>query len=853
MAAVSMMTLLVILALLAATGAVSVHAATGLRKRASRAAGAGGDSGAAHAPAEAGPSKGREASGEGGGPSPGSSGVTDRHLSNALVALVALLVALAALGLVIFSPVDTDVNIAPKSKPSDVKREANEDDGGECAMPVDLVGAYGTGVMPWVSGLPASTNEHAQALFEQGLLQRFGFNLPEAQRNCEAALEEDDTCALCAWCVAYGTGPSLNEGISLNLLRKARTMSARALKLARTDVELAYAKAIAARYLRPDEAQARDPDAVVTPREPPSGSSAGAVVASYLREGAWVESLRSLAKAFSADATAQSLYGESLLQNVSWRYYQDTTNPSALTFDVGVVPPLRPEAQLAREQVSRALSLDSQHPLALHLYIHVEEQLPQGGPEGGTVAAADAMESVAPHQAHLVHMASHIYIRSGKYMRAIEANEEAMKLDAQMRAQCMVPYAPGHQIAVLIAAGMLMGRPAVIEQGTPTVAIDFPLAEIIQAEWPYPRVLVAARFGMWDVIRAEPLPGADAHPYARVIGHYAAGLAATDGKRDESALEEAASHLAEVERAASELPADGPMMEGTEYEGALLRSGPFFSHAPELAKIASITLRARLHIARSDLRRKEREQQALTAATDARAAKANGNYGAHGTPGQNTDGTRRLLLRRGLLAAPLTAAREDGEGSYESEAGNDHVGATSSESTSHTASAYAAAVSAAVYKKVAQKLPGFNSTAWGEVVPLLEEAVDIQDAFGYMEPERWVRSGCSFSMCCRCRALPRHMLEIVPVERSSGVASMCWLTDISRRMNASIHAVATAASRTVPPDATLPRDRAAHVCRLCEGCAHLSQGALRSPTLACGDHRAEPGVAPRFSVRASRA
>ena len=851
-----MMTLLVILALLAATGAVSVHAATGLRKRASRAAGAGGDGGDAHAPAEAGPSKGREASGEGGGPSPGSSGVTDRHLSNALVALVALLVTLAALGLVIFSPVDTDVNIAQKSKPSDVKGEglrAAEEDGGECAMPVDLVGAYGTGEMPWISGLPASTNEHAQALFEQGLLQRFGFNLPEAQRNCEAALEEDDTCALCAWCVAYATGPYLNGGTTLSVLGKARTMSARALKLARTDVELAYAKAIAARYLRPDEAQARDPDAVDTPTEPPSGSSAGAIVASYLREGAWVEGLSSLAKTFSADATAQSLYGESLLQNVSWRYYQNTTNPSAFTFASGVAPPLKPEAQLARAQVSRALALDSEHPLAMHLKIHLEEQLAQGGPEGGIVAAADAMESIAPHQAHLVHMASHIYIRSGKYMRAIEANEKAMKLDAQMRAQCMVPYAPGHQIAVLIAAGMLMGRPAVIEQGVPTVAIEFPLAEILQALWPYPRVLVAARFGMWDVIRAEPLPGADAHPYARVIGHYAAGLAATGGKRDESALEEAASHLAEVERAASELPADGPMMEGTEYEGALLRSGPFFSHAPELAKIASITLRARLHIARSDLRRKEREQQALTAATHARAAKANGNDGAHGTPGQNTDGTRRLLLRRGLLAAPLTAAREDGEGSDESEAGNDDVGATSSESTSHTASAYAAAVSAAVYKKVAQKLPGFNSTAWGEVVPLLEEAVDIQDAFGYMEPERWVRSGCSFSMCCRCRALPRHMLEFVPVERSNGVASMCWLADISRRMNASIHALATAASRTVPPDATLPRDRAAHVCRLCEGCAHLSQGALRSPTLACGDHRAEPGVAPRFSVRASRA
>ena len=195
------------------------------------------------------------------------------------------------------------------------------------------------------------------------------------------------------------------------------------------------------------------------------------------------------------------------------------------------------------------------------------------------------------------------------------------------------------------------------------------------------------------------------------------------------------------------------MMEGTDVEGALLRSGPFFSHAPELAKIASITLRARLHIARSDLRRKEREQQALTAATHSRAAKANGNDGAHSTPGQNTDGTRRLL-RRGLLAAPLTAAREDGEGSDGSEAGNDDVGATSSESTSHTASAYAAAVSAVVYKKVAQKLPGFNSTAWGEVVPLLEEAVDIQDAFGYMEPERWVRSGCSLACAvaaARCR------------------------------------------------------------------------------------------------------
>jgi tetratricopeptide (TPR) repeat protein len=63
------------------------------------------------------------------------------------------------------------------------------------------------------------------------------------------------------------------------------------------------------------------------------------------------------------------------------------------------------------------------HPAALHYYIHMVE--PSHHPEKARTAA-DRLMPLMPMVSHMVHMPSHIYIRTGDYQKGIEANKMAV-------------------------------------------------------------------------------------------------------------------------------------------------------------------------------------------------------------------------------------------------------------------------------------------------------------------------------------------------------------------------------------------------------------------------------------------
>lgn len=77
---------------------------------------------------------------------------------------------------------------------------------------------------------------------------------------------------------------------------------------------------------------------------------------------------------------------------------------------------LRPEAAEAEGLLLWALELEPQHPLALHLHVHLaelgnrQEELARPGPTAGE-RSADALRGRFPRMAHLLHMPSHLYIR----------------------------------------------------------------------------------------------------------------------------------------------------------------------------------------------------------------------------------------------------------------------------------------------------------------------------------------------------------------------------------------------------------------------------------------------------------
>ena len=76
------------------------------------------------------------------------------------------------------------------------------------------------------------------------------------------------------------------------------------------------------------------------------------------------------------------------------------------------------------------LKLNPNHPCANHLYIHAVEASPN--PERA-IAAADRLRNLQPGLAHNVHMPSHIDIRTGQWLKAVDTNAKAVEADQRYR------------------------------------------------------------------------------------------------------------------------------------------------------------------------------------------------------------------------------------------------------------------------------------------------------------------------------------------------------------------------------------------------------------------------------------
>jgi len=338
-----------------------------------------------------------------------------------------------------------------------------------------------------------------QKFFDQGLMLSFGFNHQEAERSFREAARRDTSCAMCWWGVALVNGPNINAAmeddqvpVAWEALQKAQALAGRA-----TDLEKEYIDALAARY------QAEP----IEDRAP--------------LDEAYADAMRDVVSRYPGDVTLKSLFAEALMDQHPWDYWQKN----------GDAQPWTEEIVRALESARRG---DPDHPLANHLYIHAVEA--SGTPERG-IDAAERLGDVAPGAGHLVHMPSHIYIRTGDYHKGSLANQRAIQSDddyvAQCRAQGIYPlaYMP-HNHHFLWATATLEGRSK--------VSIDAALgtAELVDPEvmrmpgmgtlqhFHVIPLYAYVRFGKWDDIMEYPEPDS-ALVYPRGIRHYARGMAMT--------------------------------------------------------------------------------------------------------------------------------------------------------------------------------------------------------------------------------------------------------------------------------------------------------------------------------------
>ena len=115
---------------------------------------------------------------------------------------------------------------------------------------------------------------------------------------------------------------------------------------------------------------------------------------------------------------------------------------------------------------------------------------------------ADALASLATHgtgTSHLLHMPAHIYLRVGRYFDAISSSILAIASDNLYLKKCLTPYVPSHNIAMLVSASLLCGNFDEALAYSPYTSDSMPdaVATYLPALFATPKDIILARMGEW--------------------------------------------------------------------------------------------------------------------------------------------------------------------------------------------------------------------------------------------------------------------------------------------------------------------------------------------------------------------
>ena len=338
----------------------------------------------------------------------------------------------------------------------------------------------------------ATTNAEAQKFFDQGLTLVYAFNHGAAARSFRRAAELDPKSPMPYWGIALALGPNYNETQgedekgAYEAIQKAKPLAASA-----PEVEQAYVAALALRFTSDDK-----PDYDKLARN-------------------YATAMRELSHRHPDDPDAGTLFAESLMDLHAWALWTPDGKPAENTLEIV-------------STLESVLRQWPDHPGANHFYIHAMEMAPD--PERA-LPSAHRLETLVPGAGHLVHMPSHIYIRTGDYPAAVKSNQQAIIVDNN------TPVPTGgnmsymmyrsHNVHFLVAAAMMdgefdvaLGAAKDLNARANAMLNQMPEAE---AFLPYHN-FVLLRFGRWDEVLAAP-PADEKTKTAAFFSHYARGVA----------------------------------------------------------------------------------------------------------------------------------------------------------------------------------------------------------------------------------------------------------------------------------------------------------------------------------------
>jgi tetratricopeptide (TPR) repeat protein len=361
-----------------------------------------------------------------------------------------------------------------------------------------------------------SKSDSAQLYFNQGINMYYGFHIIESIASLKKAATFDQSNPMIHWAQALAYGPNIND-VAYSAAPDALAASQKASELSSnsTDAEKALINAMTLRYTA-DTTQSRE----------------------SLNQ-AYVDAMKAAAEKFSDNADVLALYGDAMMLQHPWDLF---------TYD-GTAKPWQPAIQGVLEKV---LKIDSMHPGANHYYIHTMEA--SKSPDKA-LHSANVLGGITPGLSHMVHMPSHIYLRTGDYDRGIANNNDAVAAFKEYAKR--YPPSSGnafiyylHNVHMLVNCAILAGRydEAIKSADELAQSLDeatlsepAPMGSYLGYMYMTP-MMVNTRFGKWDSVLAAKKPESK-YTYANVLYHFAKGMAYANTNR----LNDAKSEVAQME------------------------------------------------------------------------------------------------------------------------------------------------------------------------------------------------------------------------------------------------------------------------------------------------------------------
>jgi tetratricopeptide (TPR) repeat protein len=342
---------------------------------------------------------------------------------------------------------------------------------------------------------PVSTNNpEAQKFFNQGLEYVYAFNHAEAVKSFKQAAQLDPQLAMAYWGVALAMGSNYNVPADGPSLLEAYSNLQKAIALApkASEHDRAYIDALSKRYS--SDVQADQSKLAMN----------------------YKNAMGELSKNYPDDLDAATLYAESMMNLRPWHLWTLEGKPEEGTLEIVSV-------------LEGVLRRNPNHSGANHYYIHAVEASTNAE---RALPSAARLGQIAPKAGHLVHMPSHVYIRTGDYFAAAKSNVDAIAVDREYMSkagnQGLYPAMYyNHNVHFLASASAMNGRYADsiksardLEGNVKPVVKAMPMLEMFL---PYPLVSMT-RFGKWDEILKEPQPD----PSLKIVTafwHFARGSA----------------------------------------------------------------------------------------------------------------------------------------------------------------------------------------------------------------------------------------------------------------------------------------------------------------------------------------